>query len=158
VKTDKPLPANVMAEKAILGAVMLQNELYEATKPLEPEDFSLESHQLIYTHIGAMLERGEAVDLVTLAESVRESGELNSICETPVAYLSDLSADTIRFRPSVRDWVRIVKAKSLLRKLILSCTNAVNKAYDGESGYQIITALKDQITEIEDAARKGIRA
>ncbi len=158
MKTDNPLPANIMAEKAILGAVMLQNELYEATKPLEPEDFSLQSHRLIYAHIGAMLERGEAVDLVTLAESMRESGELNSICETPVAYLSDLSTDTVRYRPSVRDWVRIVKAKSLLRRLVLSCTIAVHKAYDGESGYEIIAALKDQITEIEDAARKGIRA
>src|SRR5579859_1346136 len=116
---DKPLPANVSAERALLGAVCLDNSLYAATTVLDPEDFSLESHRLIYSHIAAMMERGEAVDLVTLTEDL--GPELHSISDTPVAYLSDLSTDTIRYAPSVKDWARIIKAKSLQRQLLSVC-------------------------------------
>lgn len=154
---DKPLPANVPAEKAILGALLLDNSLYEATKVLEPEDFSLDAHRNIYLHIEHMIVRGEAVDPITLVEDMRGSGDLESVGTMPVAYISDLSADTIRYRQSVRDWTRIVKAKSLLRKLILSCSSAVNQAYDGGSGFEIIATLKEQINEIEDTAKRGLR-
>ena len=158
MKTDnKPLPANVPAEKAILGALLLDNALYEATKVLEPEDFSLDAHRRIFLHIAQMIERGEAVDPITLVEDMREGRDLEAVGTMPVAYISDLSSDTIRYRQSVRDWTRIVKAKSLLRKLILSCTGAINHTYDGGSGFEIISTLKEQINEIENAAKRGMR-
>jgi len=156
-KTDPEPPANVQAEKAILGAVLLDNELYAATTSLEADDFFLDSHRLIYTHIGEMLECGQSVDLVTLAESLREAKELERIGATPVAYLADLSADTIRYRPAVKDWVRIVKAKSLQRQLLTVCQAAINKAYDGESGFTIISVLRDNLDKIESSAKRGIR-
>ena len=157
MKTDKPLPANVSAEKAILGAILLDNAFYEETKVLEPEDFSLDAHKRIYHHIVAMLARADAVDPITLAEDMRSAGDLQEIGTAPIAYISDLSADTIRYTQSVRNWTRIVKAKSLLRRLILSCSSAINRAYDGGSGFEIIATLKDQLNEIEDTARKGMR-
>ena len=154
---DNPPPANVPAEKAILGAILLDNALYGETKVLEPEDFSLDAHRRIYHHMVAMIGRGDAVDPITLVEDMRSAGDLHEVGTMPIAYISDLSADTIRYRQSVRDWTRIVKAKSLLRKLILSCSSAVSKAYDGGSGFEIIATLKDQLNEIEDTAKKGLR-
>lgn len=155
---DHPLPSNVSAEKAILGAVLLDNALFEATAPLEADDFSLDAHRAIYLHIAEMMERGEGVDPVTLVEDLRAAKDLERVGESPVAYINDLSADTIRFRPSVRDWVRIVKAKSLQRKLIGVCTSAANKAWEGESGFTIISVLRDHLDEIESSARKGMRS
>lgn len=154
---DRPLPANVPAEKAILGACLLDNDLYAATIVLEPDDFSLESHRLIYAHMGEMIERGEAADLVTLAEDMRSNGDLSRMGEGPVAYLSGLSEDTIRYKQSVRDWVRIVKAKSLLRQLIGACSSAIEKAYQGERGSDILSALRENIDEIESTAKRGMR-
>jgi replicative DNA helicase len=155
---DHDPPANIQAEKALLGAVLLANELFEATAPLEADDFYLEAHRLIYTHISAMLERGEAVDLVTLAESMRQAKELDLIGESPVAYLSGLSEDTLRYRPAVKDWAKIVRAKSLQRQLIGVCDAAIKKCYDGESGFTIISVLRDHLEEIEISARRGVRA
>jgi hypothetical protein len=41
------LPANVEAERSILGAILLDNRAYnEATEHLKPEDFSLDSHRV----------------------------------------------------------------------------------------------------------------
>lgn len=154
---DRPLPSNVSAERALLGATLLDNELYAATTSLCADDFSLESHRVIYAHISAMMDRGEAVDLVTLAEDLRSTGELESLCDTPVAYLSDLSSDTIRYKPAVKDWAKIIKAKSLQRQLIGACQVAINKCYEGEAGRTIICLLRETIDEIELAAKQGIR-
>jgi replicative DNA helicase len=156
-KPDPESPSNLSAEKAILGAILLDNSLYAATTSLEAGDFYYTAHNLIYTHIGEMLDCGQSVDLVTLAESLRESKELDRIGETPVAYIADLSTDTIRYQPAVKDWVRIVKAKSLQRQLIAACTAATKKAYDGESGFTIISCLRERLDEIELSAKRGIR-
>ena len=122
------------------------------------DDFLLDSHRRIYSCIAEMMDDGEAVDPITLVERLKREGELQDIGDLPVAYISDLSTDTIRYRPAVRDWVRIVKAKSLQRRLIGVCSAAVKKAYAGESGFDIIAALKESIEEIEIAAKRGIRA
>jgi replicative DNA helicase len=153
---QQEVPANVAAEKAILGALLMDNELIEATKSLEADDFYLESHRVIYQHITEMRGRGEAVDLVTLVEDMRQAKTLERVGESPVAYISDLSTETMRYRPAVREWAKIVKAKSLQRKLIGCCSGAVDKAFGGESGFEIITVLREQLQEIECSARKGI--
>jgi replicative DNA helicase len=57
----------------------------------------------------------------------------------------------------VKDWVRIVKAKSLQRQLLTVCQAAINKAYDGGSGFTIISVLRDNLDEIESSAKRGIR-
>ena len=44
---DPPLPANVDAEKAVLGAILLDNALFEATTPLEPDDFLLDRKSVV---------------------------------------------------------------------------------------------------------------
>jgi replicative DNA helicase len=157
VTKDRPLPANVPAEKAILGAILLDNALFQETAVLTPDDFSLDAHRRIYHCIAQMIERGDSVDPITLVEDMRGSGDLNAVGNMPVAYIADLSADTIRYKQSVKGWTRIVKAKSLLRQLILCCSQAVKEAYDGGSGFEIISALKEHIEDIESAARRGMR-
>jgi replicative DNA helicase len=155
---DRPLPSNVSAEKALLGAVMLENDLYAATTSLCADDFSLESHRVIYAHIKEMIEGSDtAVDLVTLTEDLRSSGELDSLCDTPVAYLSDLSSDTIRYKPAVKDWAKIIRAKSLQRQLIGACESSIKKCYEGIGGFDIIASLRENLDEIELAARQGVR-
>jgi replicative DNA helicase len=155
---DNPLPSNVSAEKAIIGAVLLDNGLWDAVRSLEPEDFSLDSHRLIFQHIGEMLERGEAADPVTLVEEMRTTKTLEKVGELPVSYISSLSEDTIRYRPAVKDWARIVKAKSLHRRLIGLCNAATEKCYEGERGGAIISFLRENLDDIEACANRGLRA
>ncbi len=156
-RRDHLPPANESAERAILGAVLLDNSLYAAAGGLDADDFFLKAHKIIYLRIGEMLERGEAVDPVTLIESLRTTKDLIEVGSMPVAYINNLNSETIRYQPAVKDWARIVKAKSLLRQLMGSCSSAIEKAYAGESGFDIIAALRDQLEEIEIAARNGVR-
>jgi len=42
-------PANLDAEKAVLGGILLDNHAYiESAESLAPEDFSIDSHRRIY--------------------------------------------------------------------------------------------------------------
>ena len=70
---DKGLPANVEAERSILGAIILDNAVCnQAIELLRREDFFLDSHRRIYEKMVALSERGSIIDLVTLSEELRK--------------------------------------------------------------------------------------
>jgi len=162
-RVAKQPPTSIHAETTILGAILLECSCadkpewikqWEIAKILEPDDFCLESHRRIFLRMGELIDAGSQVDIVTLANELGRYKEVERI--GGVAYLAGLT-EGLPSRPFIRDYVKIVKAKSLLRKLIYSCSTALEKAYDGESGFKIIDALKDQISEIEDVAKRGMR-
>ena len=60
------LPANLDAEKTILGAILLENAAHaEAAEFLKPEDFSLDSHRRIFLRMSELMDSGRTVDIVT---------------------------------------------------------------------------------------------
>ena len=53
---DTGLPANIDAEKTILGAILLDNAAHsEAAEKLEADDFSLDSHRRIYIRMSELM-------------------------------------------------------------------------------------------------------
>jgi len=153
---DKPLPANVSAESAIIGSILLDNGYLEAAAILDPEDFSLTSHGVLWGRMLTMQDQGMAIDYVTLLEELKANGEYQMLGETPAAYIASLTEGLPR-HPAVREYVKIVKAKSLLRQLIGACSAAVEKAYRGERGADILAALRETLDEIESTAKRGMR-
>jgi len=121
---------------------------------LTADEFCLDSHRRIFLRMAELIEAGSQVDIVTLANRLAEEKEVESI--GGVGYLASLTEGLPR-RPRVLEYVKIIKAKALLRRLISSCTEAAQKAYDGESGFIILNDLKLQITDIEASARRGMR-
>jgi len=113
---DTPMPANVTAEMAILGAILLNNGHYqEAAGRIDAADFSLDAHRRVFVRMGELIGEGARVDIVTLAEQLQRNKELSVI--GGVAWLASLTEGLPR-RPSIEDYVRIVKDKSLLRQTI----------------------------------------
>ena len=77
---DAALPANLAAERAILGAILLNNGHYqEAAGRIEAADFSLDSHRRVYARMGELMSEGSRVDIVTLAEQLQRHKELSVI-------------------------------------------------------------------------------
>ena len=61
---DAGLPANIDAEKTILGAILLDNAAHsEASERLEPDDFSLDSHKRIFLRMTDLMNAQRAVDV-----------------------------------------------------------------------------------------------
>ena len=80
VNLDTGLPANIDAEKTILGAVLLDNSAHaEAAEKLEAEDFSLDSHRRIFLRMTELMDKQHAVDFVTLANSLQRHKEIEAV-------------------------------------------------------------------------------
>ena len=122
------LPANVEAERSILGAIMLDNLAYnEAAEHLKPEDFSLDSHRRIFTRMVDLAESSRPIDMITLVEELDRRKELEAIGD--VGYVSGL-VDGVPDRPSIEHYIKIVRDKALLRGLIHAANAAIARASD----------------------------
>ena len=120
------LPANVEAERSILGAILLDNvSYYQAAEHLGPDDFSLDSHRRIYARMQQLMESSRPVDLITLVEELDRNKELQAIGD--VGYVSSL-VDGVPDRPSIEHYVKIVRDKALLRGLIHTANSAIARA------------------------------
>src|SRR5258708_15839826 len=122
------LPANVEAERSILGAILLDNFAYnQAAEHLRIEDFSLDSHRRIYARMVDLAESSRPIDMITLIEELDRHKDLQPIGD--VAYVSSL-VDGVPDRRSIEHYVKIVRDKALLRGLISADNTAIARASD----------------------------
>jgi replicative DNA helicase len=125
---ERGLPVSMEAERSILGAILLDNSLYDqAAENLTPDDFSLDAHRRVYSRMRDLQESGRPVDMITLVEELDRHKEVEAI--GGVAYLSSL-IDGVPDRPSIEHYVRIVRNKALLRGLINLAQNAIAEAIE----------------------------
>ena len=151
---DAGLPANIDAEKTILGAILLDNAAHsEAAERLEPDDFSLDSHKRIFIRMSELMNEQRAVDIVTLSNELARAKEIESV--GGVAYLASLT-EGLPIRPVIEDYIRIVKDKSLLRKLMLICSAAIARAADqSETALEVIGAAETALLEVSEKGVSG---
>jgi replicative DNA helicase len=151
---DSGLPANVDAEKTILGAILLDNAAHaEAAEKLSDEDFSLDSHRRIFLRMTELIDAQKAVDIITLANELSRLKEIESI--GGVAYLASLTEGLPR-RPVIEEYIRIVKDKSMLRKLMLICSNAIARAANqGEAALDVLSVAETQLMEVSEKGLTG---
>ena len=120
------MPANIDAERSILGAILLDNHhFYEASEHLRPEDFSLDAHRRIYARMMELSEASRPIDHITLVAELDRNKDLQAIGD--VGYISSL-LDGVPDRPSIDHYVRMVRDKAILRGLISVASAAIGKA------------------------------
>jgi replicative DNA helicase len=146
------LPANIEAERSILGAILLDNLSYnQAAEHLHPEDFSLDSHRRIYARMIDLAESSRPIDLITLIDELQRSKELPSVGD--VGYISSL-LDGVPDRPSIEHYIKIVRDKALLRGLIHAANAAIARAADQSDAAEDV--LNDVQAEIFTLSEKRI--
>ena len=127
---EKSLPHSPEAERAVLGAILLENALFDQTSEmLTREDFYLENHRNIFSTMERLSSDTRAIDLVTLREELQKQNELEAV--GGVAYVAAL-LDGVPRVSSVMHYARIVKEKSLLRKLIHSANEILVRGFSNE--------------------------
>jgi replicative DNA helicase len=120
------MPANVEAERSILGAILLDNHAFnDAAEHLRADDFSLDAHRRIYSRMLELAESSRPIDIITLVEELEQKKDLQAIGD--VGYVSSL-LDGVPDRPSIEHYVRIVRDKAILRGLIGVANTAIAKA------------------------------
>lgn len=104
------------AERAVLGACLLDNSVLWRMQ-LRDGDFTRHDHRAIWNSMGALAEGGKPFDVVVLAETMRERGELETgsfeylgrlFRETPTAKNAEHYADIVRTKARQREALRIL--------------------------------------------------
>jgi len=136
----KTLPANLEAEKSVLGAILLNDEcLTQLSEMLIPEDFYSPQHKIIYETILDCAKKFKRIDLVTLQDELKKKNNLENV--GGIVYLVSLQED-IPSLGLVSQHAQIIKEKALLRELIESATSIITNCYSQDD--KNIAAVLDE--------------
>jgi replicative DNA helicase len=121
-------PQNVEAEQSVLGGVLIENySINRVMEVLEPDDFYRESHRKIFKALLDLSEKDEPADLITLTNELKNNGHLDSV--GGASYIASL-IDSVPTAANIDYYVKIVKEKSILRKLIQTSTDIITQSYE----------------------------
>lgn len=147
---DRPLPSNHEAERAVLGAVLLDNSALAVVRGLlSAEDFHKPEHVHIFGHMIDLHDSGVTVDLVTLTERLHVESELEMVGGAP--YLSTL-VDGLPRVSNVEHYAKIVKEKAALRHIIHLAENLQQQAFNAES---VDTVIQEGRQAFDTFAARG---
>jgi len=141
-------PQNLEAEMSVLGGVLLENEaLNRALEVLIPTDFYRESHRKIFKALITLSEKNEPADLVTLTAELNKRNELEDVGGG--TYLATL-VDYVPTAANIAYYCKLVKEKSVARKLIEVSTDIATKGYEGGDMEEILDQAEKSIFEIAE--------
>jgi replicative DNA helicase len=151
---EKTLPHNLEAERAVLGAILLDDKaIHTAAATLRMEDFYLESHRRIFEKMLALTTEGTAIDLVILKNELQRADELERAGGP--AYVAELTNGMPR-AVNVEHYARIVKQKATLRRLIQIANETQARCYQAEDlPGQILGDLTSKLFEIAGQEMKN---
>jgi replicative DNA helicase len=157
-KPSDPLnlpPQNIEAEESLLSAILVDNTaLLEVVEILAAQDFYRTAHQKIFAAISDLFNRGEPIDLVTLANGLKEKGQLEGV--GGAAYLARL-VDAVPMAVNAQHYARIVHDKAVLRRLIEKANAITKRCFQEHGGTdEIIDFAEASIFEVtEKKARQA---
>ncbi|UCD71186.1 MAG: replicative DNA helicase [Syntrophobacterales bacterium] len=121
-------PQNTEAEQSVLGGILMENEaLNRVVEILNSDDFYRESHRKIFNSMIALSEKNEPSDLITLTNELKYQNLLEEI--GGASYLTSL-IDSVPTAANIEYYAKIVKEKSILRKLIQASTEIITQSYE----------------------------
>lgn len=156
VLSEKGLPANVLAERSVLGAVLMDGAAFNhAAEVLRPEDFHLDSHRKIYRAMRELSQVNRAIDFITLGEALERTSELEMVGGH--AYLISLT-DGLPRSVNVEHYARIVKDRSLLRQLLAVANEIATECLAGtEESASILDRAQKLIFDVaEERVKEGL--
>jgi replicative DNA helicase len=142
-------PQNIEAEESIISAILIDNDaLLDVIETLGPADFYRTAHQKIYAAITDLFDKAEPVDLVTLANKLKEKGQLEQI--GGASYLARL-VDTVPLAVNARHYAKIVHDKATLRRLIEKANAIVKRCFEERGDAEgVIDFAESAVFEISE--------
>ncbi len=140
---ERPLPHSADAERAILGAIILDNALVsQAIELLKPEDFYVSSHRRVFLSMIALFERGSEINPILIAEELRREGEVESV--GGMTFISNLTYGLPHFA-NITHYAKIIRDKSLMRQLVKVCNKVTSEALEEEEEAELILDHAEQM-------------
>lgn len=143
-------PQNIDAEQSVIGGIMLEQDAWdEICDVITEEDFYKPSHRKIFASIKTLKNQNNPTDLVTISNALMSADELDKIGGP--AYLAEL-IDRTPSAANILSYAKIVKDKSMLRKIISKTSAISEKAFaeDFEDLPAFIDRIEQDIYAISD--------
>lgn len=150
---DRVPPNSIEAERAVLGAILLNNEvLIHATELVREDDFYRSGHAVLYKAMLSLEKRGEPIDIVTVVEELRAGNDLDKV--GGASYVASLTNEV----PSVahaRHYATIIRKLSTLRGLINTANDIASEGY--QAGRDVEEFLDRAEKEIFQATSRQVK-
>jgi len=148
------LPHSLEAEQAVLGALMLDNQRFDAVaEVITEDDFYSAAHRTIFAKMCRLEARDMPMDLITLAEELAKSDELEQVGGD--GYLAGMLANTPG-PANIVAYSRIVAERSTLRKLIGAAGEISRTSYNpaGLGADELLQLAEKWVAEIVEGQPK----
>ena len=147
-------PQDVIAEKSLLGAIMIQDSVMpEILTILRPQDFYEKRHETIFSVMSNLYDQHKPIDLLTLTAGLKSIKKLKDIGGAP--YLTELS-NFVPAASHAKAYADIIEKASVRRRLIKAGTEIANKAYEDDAEVdRLIGAAEKDLFEVSDKIIKS---
>jgi replicative DNA helicase len=151
-ETDRLPPHSPEAERGVLGSMLRDNGVIgDVLQIIRTENFYADAHQKIFGSMIGLYERGNPIDLVILAEALKEQKHIEDV--GGYGYLAELW-DAAPTAANAEYYARIVREKAIVRHLIHAGTEVLRDAYD--QAMPADELLESAERRILDIAQMGI--
>lgn len=149
------LPHALEAERACLGAILVNATLYDtASQLLTAEDFYRQAHRKVWAAFGVLNTKRVPIDLLTLKQELDRAGDLE---EVGPGYLPALT-DGVPRSSNVAHYAGIVREQATLRSLIALANTVLADAYEREmSSAEIIEGADRRIIDLQRGTPAGMQ-
>lgn len=142
----RQMPVSIEAEQALLGSIIVNPESFDKIGGMiSADDFYVDEHKHIYTALLKMYVQNKTIDIVTLVNTLVEMGDRDEA--GGVQYIT-LIAESVPSAANVKDYARIVKDKSTLRRLINVCDEINEDAYNETDVRVVVDNAEQKIFDI----------
>lgn len=152
---ERPLPHSAESERAILGAIILDNGVInQAIELLKPEDLYVRAHYYVFRAMITLSERGSEINQILLGEELRREGLLEAV--GGLAFISNLTYGLPHFA-NISHYAEMVRGKSMLRQLIKASNKITSEALEEEDPPEVILDHAEQaiFALAEERTRQG---
>ncbi len=152
-QTTQQPPQNTEAEASLLGALLIDSDaIVKIADTVAVNDFFEPRHQRIYEAIVQLYESREAIDVLTLADRLRNNGYLASVGGP--AYLTELT-NFVPTATHVEQYADIVAQKAMRRRLIAASKDIVGLGYDESK--QLRELIEEAETKLFEVSQQHIK-
>lgn len=153
MQNGKLPPQAVDLEEAVLGALMLEKDaLTSVIDILHPDSFYKDAHRIIFQSIRRLFERSEPIDILTVTNDLKKSGELD-IVGGPF-FITQLT-NRVASAANIEYHSRIILQKHIQRELIRISSETIRDAYEDTS--DVFQLLDRAEKNLFDVAQGNIR-
>ena len=140
---QKKMPSSIDAEQSVLGSILIDPEcLNDVAQIVKAEDFYLDSHKAIFEAMQSFSLKNKPIDVITLVNNLVGDGtyEDEAAARSYIRLLVDITPGSA----NAKDYAKIVRDKSILRKLILAAEDIERDAYTESDDVESIVDVAEQ--------------